>query len=541
LAVRPASPCKARVSRHRPTDPGDAFTWRAFAEPETFDPALMQEFLSIDLGQNVYDALTEFEPNTQRIQGALAERWEVSPDASVYTFFLRQDAKFSDGTPVTAADVVWSYNRVANTPEAPYEFVMRDIKGFTEVRESVTSTDTTKTKVTTVSGIEAVDDHTVRITLANPSAYFISETTVWTYYVVNRKAVEKGGEWMIGPGAGSGAYIIDEWKHNESMRLTPNPNYWGTPKPTVAVDVRILTDSDTALALLERGELDALDGPDPSALERLKSDATLSPMLHSVGQARTVWVGLNVMRPPFGPRDDPKATMLRQAMFMSIDRQLLVDLALSGAGIPLTTLMPEGEPGYKQYDPYPFDPVKAKQLMADAGYPNGQGLDLTYTYRQRDAEQRVAEQLQAQWKENLGLDVKIVGVEWTTMLAARQAHEYQMFYGSWGHDYPDPQNWLFALFHSSQIQGVGTGSGNDPGWSNPEFDRLVDQANQMADPARVEERYGLYNQAEKILLDEAPLVPLYQAIRYWLVRPEWTGYNTNNSFIFPFKYVKPAQ
>jgi ABC-type oligopeptide transport system substrate-binding subunit len=116
-----------------------------------------------------------------------------------------------------------------------------------------------------------------------------------------------------------------------------------------------------------------------------------------------------------------------------------------------------------------------------------------------------------------------------------------MFYGSWGHDYPDPQNWLYALFHSSQIKGVGPGTGNDPGWSNPEFDKLVEQANVLADPAKVNDRMALYQQAEQILLKDAPLVPLYQTTRYWEVSDKWTGYSTNNSTIFPFRYVKPAK
>jgi len=199
-------------------------------------------------------------------------------------------------------------------------------------------------------------------------------------------------------------------------------------------------------------------------------------------------------------------------------------------------------PGYKKVDDYAFDPAKAKQLMADAGYPNGQGLSLTYTYRQREVEQRVAEQIQAQLKENLGLDIKVEGIDWKIMLGDRQDHKYTMFYGSWGHDFPDPQNWFYPLFHSSQIKGVGPGTGNDPGWSNKQYDTLVEQANKLADPSKREDRFKLYQQAEEILLKDAPLVPLYQPLRYWEIdTSKWTGYGTGGQGIYPFYMVKPAQ
>jgi oligopeptide transport system substrate-binding protein len=322
--------------------------------------------------------------------------------------------------------------------------------------------------------------------------------------------------------------------------MEPNPNYWGE-KATVSVSVPVIKDTTTAQAQYEAGQLSVLDGPSSADLDRIKGDATLSSQLFSVGQARAVWVGLNVMTGPFSPQNDPKAMQLREAIYRSIDREQLVDLALSGAGQPLTTFMPAGEPGYKEIDVYPYDPTIAKQLLSDAGHPNCQGLDLTYTYRQRDAEQKVAEQLQAQWKENLGCDIKVEGVEWTDMLANRQDHQYTMFYDSWGHDYPDPQNWYFPKLHSSQIKGVGTGIGNDPGFSDPEFDRLVEEGNVLADPERIEERYQKYQQAEEIVQKAAVEIPLYQVTRYWESSPEWTGYGANNSVIYPFRMVKPAK
>ena len=518
------------------------FSWRAFSEPETFDPALIQETLSVDISQNIYDALVEFDPATQDLRPALAASLpEVSADSTVYTFKLRQDAKFSNGDPVTSADVLYSWNRAAALPEAPYvDYVMGDIKGYAEVRASVLSTDTTAPKVTTLSGVTAPDAYTVQVTLNGPSAYFLSQMTVWTFYVHNQKVVTSDADWVVGPGAGTGAYILTEWKHDEVLTLEPNPHYWGE-KATVNVSIPVIKDTTTAQAQYEAGQLSVLDGPSSADLDRIKGDATLSKQLFSVGQARAVWVGLNVMTGPFSPQNDPKAMKLREAIYRSIDREQLVDLALAGGGQPLTNFMPEGEPGFKKVDVYPYDPVKAKALLAEAGHPACSGLDLVYTYRQRDAEQKVAEQLQAQWKENLDCDIKVEGVEWTDMLAARQDHQYMMFYDSWGHDYPDPQNWFFPKLHSSQIKGVGPGIGNDPGFSDPEFDRLVEEGNKLADPARIEERYKKYQDAEEIVLRAAVEVPLYQVTRYWEASPDWTGYGSNNTAIYPFRLVKPAK
>src|SRR5262249_47798165 len=131
---------------------------------------------------------------------------------------------------------------------------------------------------------------------------------------------------------------------------------------------------------------------------------------------------------------------------------------------------------------------------------------------------------------------KVDVIPWADMLKARQAHEYEMFYGSWGQDYPDPQDWLYALFDSRQID-----VGNDPAYNNPEFDKLVRDANAMADPAKLAERMQKYNQAEQMMLKDAPIVPLYQAQRYWLISPKWKGYDTNAQFVAPFNTIQPNQ
>jgi len=508
----------------------------------------MQENLSIDIGQNLYDGLTEFDVNTLEVKPNIATSWDVSSDGTVYTFHLSKDAKFSNGDPVTADDFKYSWNRVLSTPKAPYAYVLDDIKGATDVEASTASTDTTKPKLTEASGIVVKDPQTLEVTLKGPSAYFLSQTALWTYYVMNKKVVSQCPadkqscftETGKHTGAGSGPYIIDTWNHDQNIKLKVNKDYWRKDQVATAdVEVPIVKDTSTAQAQFENGQLSVLDQPDAKDISRIQGDPKLKDQLHKTGYARTVWIGLNVKQDrkgPFAPLNDPKATALRQAIAMSVDRQQLVDLALQGTADPVTTLLAKGVPGYHDFTAYPFDAAGAKQKLADAGYPNCQGLNLTYTYRQRDAEKAVAEQLQAQFKENLGCDVKVEGVEWKDMLTARQAHQYDMFYGSWGQDYPDPQDWLYALFDSKQID-----VGNDPAYNKPDFDKLVEQANGMADKSQQADRMKMYNQAEEMLLKDAPLVPLYQPVRYYEVSPKWTGYTTNAQFAGYFRLVKPAK
>ena len=544
----------AEATQAPSTGGGGTFKWRAFTEPPTFDPALMEDFIAIDLGQNLYESVTQFNPETLKIEPALAEKWDISPDASVYTFHLRQGVTFSNGDPVTADDIKYSWNRTLTTKGAPYTFVMADIKGATDVIASASSTDTTKTKVTEASGIEVVDPQTIKVTLNGPSAYFLYETALWTYGVINKKIVSKCAadkpscfnETGANMGAGTGAYTLDTWNHNQNIKFTVNPKYWG-PKATVDVEVPIVQDTTTAQAHFENGQLDAIDGPDPKDLKRIQDDPKLKDMLKSVGQARTVWIGFNVNKAPFGPIGDKKADALRQAINMGMDRQQIIDLALSGAGQPVTTLLPKGVPGYQDFAAYKFDPEAAKAKLAEAGYPNCQGLDLTYMTREREVEKAVGTQIQAQFKDNLGCNIKVQGVTWADFLDAREAHQYDMFYGSWGQDYPDPQDWLFALFDSSQIEGEpgATGNGNTEYYKNPEFDKLFAQMKFLDDGQKnpISVNNGFFDRC-------TPGVdtgcagggkPGTSSCPGGAAELAGTGYGTNAQFIYPFRLVKPAQ
>lgn len=523
-----------------------AFRWRQAEDAPTLDPALMQDSVSINVAENFYDGLTEFKPDTLAVEPAIASSWDVSPDGSVYTFHLRKDVKFTNGDPVTAKDFVYSWNRLLANPQAPYNYVFSDIKGANDVIASAASTDTTKTKLTAAEGIKAVDDYTLQVTLNGPSAYFLSQTALWSYWVVNQKVIGSdpmSSAWADAgkmDGAGTGAYTVKEWAHNDHMVMIANDNYWGAVKPSVKeIDMLVIADGSTAQLRYESNQLDSSE-LFTADYPRIKADPTLSKELYEAPQARTVWLGFNATDTndpvnsqssnPFAASLGDKGKALRVAIAEAIDRPDLINKALDGIGTPAYTLIPQGVPGYNAYKAYDLNLDDAKKQLA-AATSDPTSLNITYITRDREDQNKVAAVVQAQLKQNLGLNIGVKSVPWSTFLTERQDHHYNFHYGAWGQDYPDPQDWLYPLAYTGQSE-------NNEGWSNKQFDTLVDQANKMADPAKLADRMKLYNQAEQILLQDAFDVPLYQSQVDYMLKPGWSGWGYNAQFVYPFRYLK---
>jgi oligopeptide transport system substrate-binding protein len=248
--------------------------------------------------------------------------------------------------------------------------------------------------------------------------------------------------------------------------------------------------------------------------------------------ARTVGLGFNASdsdpNNPFAQSKGETGKDLRVAIAESIDRADLIDKALDGVGAPAYTLVPQGVPGYHAYKAYDLNLTDAKAKLAAANQPN---LSVTYVTRDREDQNKVAAVVQAQLKQNLGLDIQVKSVPWTTFLKERETQKYNFFYGSWGQDYPDPQDWLFPLAVTGQSE-------NNEAWSNKQFDTLVTSANAMADPAKQTERFKMYNDAEKLLLDDAFYVPVYQFQTDYMLKPGWSGWGYNAQFTAPFRYLK---
>jgi oligopeptide transport system substrate-binding protein len=520
--------------------PARVFRWPSYFEPYTLDPALISNDLEANVAQNLYDGLAQVNPQTQMVEPAIAERWEVNADATVYTFHLRKDVKFTNGDAVTAADFKYSWNRLLKEPDAGYRYVTEDIKGAKEVWDG---------KAAAASGIEAPDPHTFRVTLVRPSAHFLSATSMWIFYVVNKKVLDRNPDLTVPRqhfGVGTGAYTLHDWEPDSLIRLKVNPDYWGQ-KAAVDVDIPILETAYEAYALYQNGQLDVIEDIYYEDLEELQRDPRLKSELRNAPWAWTIYLSLNVTKAPLGPLTEEKARKVRQALAMSIDRQKLIDEVSDPAiARPLTTLLPKGEPGYHEFNAHPFNPTRARQLLADAGYPNGQGLTgLTYVYRDLGGSEAFARAVEAQIKSNVGVSIQVLGYDATDYDKVHLARDYAIIRGGWIRDHPDPQNWIEPMFHSRMIQRNQLDASNDSGYSNPRLDSLLDQANALAGPAQQKDRIALYQQAEELVLTDAAVIPLYQPVRNWLASPRWTGYGTDSSVasltVTPFRIIKPAR
>ena len=458
------------------------------SEPTTMDPARVEDGPTIDVLQQIYDGLVQWNTKNQVVPN-VAEGWTVSPDGRTYTFTLRKDVKFTNGDPVTARDFVYSLNRALNpsTQSTVASTYLNDIDGVADVLSG---------KARAAKGIRAVDDYTLRITLDKPKAYFISKLTYPTGYVLDRKAIEAGGpRWTEHP-IGSGPFMLDRWDHQSMVRLKANPGYHeGRPKLD-AIERPILLDPETRHAKFESGELQMTDVT-MGDYDRDRSDPKLAPDLRTFPRPAVFYCSLNQAAfPPF------KDKRVRQAFNYAIDKDTLIRVVMRGVVRKAEGILPPGVPGY---DPalkgLDFNPAKARTLMAAAGYPNGRGFPpLTLTFREKQADmKRFAEAMADQLQKNLGITVALREMEWGSFLDARNKGILPFYFLRWMADYLDPQDFLSVMLHTGTQE-------NGAHYSNPRFDALCDRADLLQD---ARQRLALYRQAERIAVDDAAWIPLY--------------------------------
>jgi oligopeptide transport system substrate-binding protein len=465
--------------------------------PRDYDPATEH-----DWGDKlVFSGLVSLDPSLRPVSD-LAESWGVSADGTVYIFSLRTNARFHDGRPVTAQDVVYSWERAAD-PATGSDTVLTylgDIVGVSEMHSG---------KADHISGLQVLTDHVLKVTIDAPKPYFIYKLTMPVAFVLDQKNVASGADWYRTPN-GTGPYKLIRWDSFKEKVYQRNEDFYlGPPSiPYVVIELN----SGVGLQLYESGEID-LAGVGPADVDRVLDPANpLHADLHGGVDLCTDYVTFDVTQPPF---DDVR---VRQAFTMAVDRQKYVDVVMNGVGIPAKGLYPPALPGYQLNLPgLPYDPAQARQLLAASRYGGPQGLPVIVysTAGFGDYIDPGVAALAQMWQQNLGVTVTIENIDPNKFFDLMYSgHHGQIFTGGWCADYPDPENFADVLFHTGAQQNTGK-------YSNPALDALLDQARLEPDASR---RVALYQQAEQLIIQDAPAIFLTHGIAYILVKPYVQGY-----------------
>jgi oligopeptide transport system substrate-binding protein len=448
-----------------------------------------------------FSGLISFDPQLNLIP-ELASSWDISPDGTLYTFHLRPDARFHNGRPVTARDVIYSWDRAAD-PQTNSDTVLTylgDIVGVKERNEG---------KVDTISGLQAIDDHTLQVTVDAPKPYFLQKLTYPTAFVVDRENVESGPDWYRAPN-GTGPYRLARWDSFKSMLYERNDDYYLEPAKIPYVIFQLY--SGDPLRLYESGDID-ITGIGGSSLPRFQDPE--EPMHADLRDGVDMCTGMIIFDNQQPPFDDPKA---RQAFSLAFDREKYIDIVTHNNALPAKGVLPPGLPGYNtELQGLPYDPEKARQLLTESKYGGADQLPpIIYTSGGHGSDVGGSVAALAQmWQQNLGITLTVENVEpdkYSDLIHAGQ--HGQLFSGGWCADYPDPENFADALFHTGAQQ-------NQSHYSNPQVDALLEQARTERD---VSKRLQLYQQAEQMIVDDAAVLFTTHGLSHVLVKPYLQGY-----------------
>ena len=465
--------------------------------PRTYDPATTHG--SGD--KLVFSGLVSFDPQLNLVPD-LASGWEVSPDGKTYTFYLRAEAKFHNGKPVTAQDVVYSWERAAD-PKTASDTVLTylgDIVGVKEMRDG---------QADHISGLQVIDDHTLQVTIDAPKPYFLLKLTYPTAFVLDRANVESGSDWYRTPN-GTGPYYLARWDSFKSILYERNPDYYLAEPQIPYVIVQLYT--GYSLRLYEAGEID-VSGVGGNDLQRFTSpDEPMSKELLNGVSLCTGMIKFDVKQPPF---DDP---LVRQAFSLAFDRTQYIDIVDQSDALPAIGVLPPGLPGYNtDLQGLPYDPARARQLLAQSKYGSVDQLPpIVFTTGGNGSNIGSSVAALAQmWQQNLGITITVENLDPNKYSDLIQAGVHgQIFGGGWCADYPDPENFLDVLFHTDAEQ-------NDGHYSNPEVDKLLEAARVELD---VNKRLQLYQQAEQLIVNDAPAIFTEHGLSHVLVKPYLKGY-----------------
>jgi len=467
-------------------------------QPRTLDPPLVNGSAGGLVGA-IFSGLVMLDENLQVVPD-LADRWEVSDDGTVYTFHLRNNAYFHDGKPVTAQDVKFSWERAADpaTESDKVETYLGDIVGVKAKFQG---------EADEISGLEVVDDHTLRVTIDGPKVYFLAKLTYPTSFVVDEENVQDE-DWEHHPN-GTGPFRLATWEDDRLIILERNDNFY--QEPAKMDHVVIMMYEDVSMWMYENDEID-LTGVGTSSIERVTDPSDpLNAELHTWPSLCTTRLIYDVTMPPF---DDP---LIRQAFAYAVDRQKLIDVVLKGMAQPAHTILPPGMPGYSQDITGPtFDPDQARDMLAQSTYGSADALpEITFTTSGLGGDLSAFDSaLIDMWRTHLGVEVTVEQLEPISFLTEIRDHHGQIIDLGWCADYPDPENFLDVLYHSQAQENLGY-------YSNPEVDELLEKARIESN---VEARLALYHQIEQMIIDDTPDILLHHSQNRLLLKPYLEDY-----------------
>ena len=466
-------------------------------EPVTLDPALVTDVYSAQYVVEIFSGLVTLD-DALNVVPDIAERWETSADGRVYTFHLRPDARFQDGRPVTAMDFKYSLERACDPAlgSRVASSYLGDIVGAGAVIRG---------EANEIEGLRVLDDHTLEITIDAPKAYFLAKLTYSTAFVVDQKNVESGGDHWTGQPNGTGPFKLAE-RDADKIVLERNAHFYAGVPSLERVEF-ILSGGDP-MSMYEDGQLDVVE-VGISDIERVLDPSNpLHADLRVIPQLNVHYLGMNTRQAPF---DDLK---VRQAFARAIDRDKLAGLVLKDTVVPATGVLPLGLPGYDKSlgGLIAFDPEKARELLRESSYGSAEALPpiTLHIGGESGILSRPIQAILAMYEDNLGVSLSVEETAW-----------YQLFSLGWMADYPDPQDFLDVLFYSQS-------ENNHTQYANARVDHLLEQARVEADR---ETRLDLYRQTEKIILSEAPWVPLWYGREYLLVNHRVRGVSQSPAIV----------
>jgi len=494
------------------------------SEPSDLDPQTVSSLQDFQIIVGLFEGLTNYDPATAEPIPGVATRWESSSDALKWIFHLRPAAKWSNGEALTAHDFVWAYQRVLSAKLGSEYSAM--LFCLVNAREYLAGDVTDFSAV----GVKAIDDHTLELTLAYPVPYLPGMVAHAVWFPLHKAtilahgAMDRRGTRWTRPGnlVSNGPFILTEWKPDQYIRIERNSQYWDTANVRLnQVNFYPIANSTTEEAAFRSGQLHATVTIPQAKIDVYKTDPEKAGLLKQHPQLATYFYRMNVERPPL---DDAR---VRRALSMAIDRQKIIDAVAKGDQIPAFNLTPPGTGGYESPAIITHDAEGARKLLAAAGFPGGQGFpSIELLYNTSDGHRALAEALQQMWRSELGIDITLYNQEAKVWNDTMREGNYHIARTGWVGDYLDASTFLDLMTTEN--------GNNQTNWSNARYDALIEKSRTVIEKSA---RFDLYREAESILMQDSPIIPLYFYMNNNLQVPELKGWFGNLLGIYPFNRV----